>query len=286
MGRRHKLPGISKENTTRRNVLVGTGYTFGGVFLLGSISGEEDDPDDTAEASPEDEDSDDSTTEEQDDGAGEDETDSDASDTEDADSEPQWSTLESVRADEDLWDLGHDSFSGSSNAVEDTSIAGAFTVFSYSHDGTENFIIEILNDGGELERVAVNEIGEVDAVRGFGMGTGEYTLDITADGSWNIDVAEPLPPDEEIHQVPADASGDTHDVVGPIELNGGETVYASHDGDENFIVQAWDEDATSSFDQEIWVNEIGEYEGENVNQFSAIAWIAVQADGNWELEIT
>lgn len=43
MGRFDKLPGIDGENTTRRNVLVGTGYAFGGMVVLGSASSDDDD---------------------------------------------------------------------------------------------------------------------------------------------------------------------------------------------------------------------------------------------------
>lgn len=43
MGRFGKLPGIDDENTTRRNVLVGTGYAFGGLFVLGAAGDDGDD---------------------------------------------------------------------------------------------------------------------------------------------------------------------------------------------------------------------------------------------------
>ena len=38
MGLVDRLPGIDGENTTRRNVLVGSGYVFGGLIALGAIA--------------------------------------------------------------------------------------------------------------------------------------------------------------------------------------------------------------------------------------------------------
>lgn len=41
-GLRYKFPGISKGNTTRRNVLIGTGYSILGLGVLGAAAGDED----------------------------------------------------------------------------------------------------------------------------------------------------------------------------------------------------------------------------------------------------
>jgi uncharacterized protein (UPF0212 family) len=40
-GLRHRFPGISKENRTRRNVLTGVGYSFVGLVALGAVAGDE-----------------------------------------------------------------------------------------------------------------------------------------------------------------------------------------------------------------------------------------------------
>lgn len=295
MGRFDKLPGIDGENTRRRNVLIGSGYAVGGLVVLGAVlpEGEEggddpepngdDDDDDTQQAGLGNGDDDDGT-EEPDEGEGGDDDPPADEDADDEPEEPEESTLESVRADGDLWDSGHDHFSGDTQSVETISIGGMFTVFSFSHEGDGNFQITVMQDGDRVGSAA-NEIGEVDGVRGFGLENGEYQLEINANGPWELTVAQPLPPDEEIHLPPANATGDTHDVVGPIELSGGETVTGSHEGDANFIVHAWDEDATDSMGREGWFNEIGQHEGQVVNSSSGIRWIAVQANGAWELEI-
>lgn len=39
----HRIPGIDSENTTRRNVLIGSGYVFGGFVILGAIAPEPED---------------------------------------------------------------------------------------------------------------------------------------------------------------------------------------------------------------------------------------------------
>lgn len=193
--------------------------------------------------------------------------------------------LPSVGDDEDLWDEDHVEYGDEGPTVENLSIDGTFTVFEFSHDGSGNFIIELLDQAGEFEALVANEIGEIEGITGIGISGDDYQLDVTADGPWELRVAQPSPPDEEIHSPPAAANGETHDVAGPIELEGGETVAGSHQGEGNYMVTAWLEDATGLLDNELWMNEIGDHEGEVVNGLSGVSWIAIEADGTWELEI-
>ena len=296
MGRFDRLPGIDEENTTRRNVLVGSGYTLGGLVVLGAVFGDPDDDDDPGENGADDtDDTDDGaddtngaddTTDDADDTDPEevDDDDDEPDDTDDEDTGPELTTAESVRVADDLYDGGSETFTGTGDGVEEVSLGGAFTVFSFDHSGESNFAIEVLDENGDMVELVVNEIGAIEGANGFGVPNGEYTLDITADGDWTVQVGQPLPPEEDIEQIPVEMGGDTHDVYGAIQFDGLVTVSAKHEGESNFAVVVWDEDATE-FPEDILVNEIGEYDGETTLDYSGVGYVVVTADGDHEITI-
>ncbi|MFC7230715.1 hypothetical protein ACFQMM_03615 [Saliphagus sp. GCM10025308] len=264
----------------------------------GSDEGDESESDDGSNGDPEDSDGDgaedDGESDSADggdssDGGDNDDSSDDGSSSGDGDSgseEPQLTTLESISETGDYHDSNAQTLSGSGQTVTDTiTLGGAFTAFDYEHDGGSNFQVEIINEEtGETEEYLVNEIGAVDGVTGVGLPDGSYRLDVNADGDWEITVAQPFPEDSEIHSLPAEASGEGNDVVGPIELEGNTVVSGKHSGESNFIVEVVDEDATSFLDGEIIFNEIGEFEGETHVSYEGVVWVVVEADGNWELE--
>lgn len=178
------------------------------------------------------------------------------------------------------------SFSGSGQTVTDAFQAQRFTTFTYEHSGESNFIVELINDdSGESTDILVNKIGQTSGTTGIGLGDGNYVMDVDADGDWSIEVGEPAAPDGEYGVPPASITGEGSDVYGEVEIDGRATVSGSHDGSENFIVEAWEEANTSGFPDELIFNEIGSHEGETSVQLSGVYYIAVQADGSYEISI-
>lgn len=99
-----------------------------------------------------------------------------------------------------------------------------------------------------------------------------------------ISLDQPEVINDELEKVTVTAEGQGPDVVGPINLDQVSTVAGTHDGELNFIVEARTaEGGLSSWD--LIFNEIGEFEGESAMRAEGIAWIDVNADGNWTLEI-
>lgn len=166
-------------------------------------------------------------------------------------------------------------------------LADGVVGFVYEHDGESNFIAEAVDPNtGDTLSVVVNEIGAVAGARAVPAAVGAYQLAVQADGQWEIVVVEPLPPKETVRTPPASIERAGNAVVGPVALDGGETVTASHDGEGNFIVTTIAESATSGRGTELVFNEIGSVDSaQTILSMDAWTWIDVVADGDWSLTL-
>lgn len=171
------------------------------------------------------------------------------------------------------------SFSGSGAEVEqDISISGGLTVVEATHSGEENFQVSLV--GGEFDDLFVNVIGEYDGETAALIGEGEYTLDVEADGDWEVEIRQPRAASGD--SLPQSLEGDTPEVHGPFEFDGSHVAAGSHSGEGNFQAHVYP--AEGSFGELVF-NEVGQYEGETTFRHSGVGWVAVQADGDWSLEL-
>jgi len=163
-------------------------------------------------------------------------------------------------------------------ATEDFFLRSGLAVLDFEHAGSRNIIVELLDESGNRVELMINEIGSyqgktlADIPR-----SGEYILNIQADGSWNAEISQAMP--SEIPKAPETFTG-TGDDVFFVELEAGRSHFEfEHDGQSNFIVQAEG--------QVLLVNEIGAYEGSTAQnvQDSGPYIISVNADGNWSVSI-
>jgi len=249
-----------------------------------------DDADDTADDGGDDGDPDDGEDDPPDDSADDDADDGPDDDPDDDDEDtPERSpadTLASIRdfAAEDYFDGSQHVFEGVGQTVTDEfSLAGVLTVVLFDHDGESNFQVSL--EGATTEPALVNHIGAIEGATAFATDFGDHLADINADGNWSLTFAQPLAFAEDVRTLPVSASGEGQDVVGPVELPGGVTVSGEHDGESNFQVSLYDEDASGFRGRDIVFNEIGEFEGEARADLEGVAWVDVNADGEWSLEI-
>ena len=271
----------------RRRVLgaAGVGLTAAIAGCGSSDDGDEaesDDGDDPEPDDPQPDDDADDTDESADDDGDEAEEEDDGPDRSDAD------TLLNIRdtldSDEPLFDSGAETFSGNSAAVTDEiSLVPALTVIAFDHDGDANFIVEL---EGPVDDLVVNTIGPTTGAAGVATDRGDYLFDVDADSDWSMTVGQPIAPPGEIRTPGVTADGDGPAVVGPVELDQTTTFSGEHmSDDDNFIVEVYNEDASGGFADELVFNEIGEFEGETRVDPAGVAWIDVEADGAWRLEI-
>lgn len=171
-------------------------------------------------------------------------------------------------------------FSGTGQTVESgIDIADGLTVVEASHDGDSNFQVKLV-DGSEYDDLFINVIGSFDGAQADLMDAGEYMLDVSADGSWDITIRQPRSADGD--GLPATYSGNGPDVVGPAQFGGTGVAAGDHDGSSNFQARIYP--ATGSWGESLF-NEIGQFDGETTFSFEGVGWVDVNADGNWTIEL-
>lgn len=270
----------SHQNQSRRGFLATTST----LVCLGLAGCTEDDDDDGDDPSPTP-----SPTPGEDPTPTPEETPTPDEDTPTPESTPEPGTLVSLQTVSlEEWDPGVETITGTGPTVTDEfSLASVATAVIFSHDGESNFAIHWLDDDGDTVELVVNEIGAIEGARVMGTPEhGDYRFDIEADGAWELTVLQPFAPPEHEYGLPADAAGTGHDVVGVVALEGDQVISATHDGESNFIVHLIDEESSGGFDDtELVINEIGEFDGETHSTFEGYAFVGIQADGDWTIEI-
>jgi hypothetical protein len=86
---------------------------------------------------------------------------------------------------------GHySSLSGFGDDVQSFIVTGSgLRIFMMSHEGTRNFAVVLKDHSGNWVALVANEIGSYLGKKFEQLTPGTYYLDITADGSWTIDIS-------------------------------------------------------------------------------------------------
>ena len=172
------------------------------------------------------------------------------------------------------------------------------SIITMSHDGKSNFIVQLMNENGDLVDLLVNETGSFKGSKAIGvrkdnfMGAkpGAYIVNVTADGNWEILIEQLRPKDAK--SLPINFKGKSYGVSSFFTLNEGLTTFKmTHDGKSNFIITLLNSNGSLT---ELLVNEIGSYSGKKAigvkkNNFigakPGIYILSVMADGNWSISI-
>jgi hypothetical protein len=70
-----------------------------------------------------------------------------------------------------------------------TATGSGLRIFTMSHTGSHNFAVILKDGGGNYVTLLANEIGSYSGKKSERLTSGTYYLDITADGSWTIDIS-------------------------------------------------------------------------------------------------
>jgi hypothetical protein len=186
--------------------------------------------------------------------------------------------------------------SGTGQAVTESFSVDGLAIFEMTHDGSSNFAIWLLDSGGNQVELLVNEIGQFAGRKALGFTgegieppPGDYLLEVTADGSWTVAIAQPRP--SSAAAPPLQLTGTGQSVPEPFLLEEGLVVFVlSHEGTSNFAV--WLLDAFGNR-VELLVNEIGTFSGEAAigvgdgitGASPGIHYLDIAADGNWSISI-
>ncbi|WP_306059908.1 hypothetical protein [Natronococcus wangiae] len=126
----------------------------------------------------------------------------------------------------------------------------------------------------------IYEIGEYEGETAALIDADIYQLDVEADGDWELEISQPRAVSGD--SLPQSMGDDKPQVFGPFEFNGSHTATGSHSGDGNFQVHVYPPEGNFG---ELIFNEIGEYDGETTFRHDGVGYVAVQANGDWSLDL-
>jgi hypothetical protein len=176
-------------------------------------------------------------------------------------------------------------FVGAGNQVtQPFDLAAGVTLFHLKYTGTGYFGVRLLDAQGEFVELLANDIDAFDGDIVFGLeASGQYLLEIDAEGSWEIRYEQPGP----------NASGPPAPVTfngqgkraASVQLNPGLARFTlTHDGDGYFGVTLYDKNGDYV---DLLANEIGPHSGSSASSIdlAGVHWIDIQANGNWTIDI-
>ncbi|MCX6690580.1 MAG: hypothetical protein NTW33_00665 [Methanoregula sp.] len=74
------------------------------------------------------------------------------------------------------------------DVVSFTATGSGLRIFTMRHTGSSNFAIILKDGNGKYLTLLVNEIGSYSGKKSQSLTTGKYYLDVTADGTWTVDI--------------------------------------------------------------------------------------------------
>ena len=159
-------------------------------------------------------------------------------------------------------------------ATKKFELDSGFVVIEATHQGSRNFIVNLLDNNADRVELVVNHIGNYQGKKVYSIPAGEYLYEVKASGPWTIQMSQELP--NEISPE-GTVSGKGDSVVFMNISAGAKTVSFTHDGSRNFIVRA--------NDSVLLANEIGQYSGSKVQKVNdtSIYFFDIKADGNWSM---
>ncbi|APX96825.1 polysaccharide deacetylase family protein [Natronorubrum daqingense] len=151
---------------------------------------------------------------------------------------------------------------------------------SFTHDGDDEFVVELVADGGGSDVTLVTTDGNTAGESIAAVEEGSYGLEIQADGEWTIDLSQPEVHADDLDELGVEASGTGSSFVGPIWAEDDVRLEVAHDGDGEFLVDGYDADGAS----ESIVSDTGSFDSSRSFSAGGTVWINVEADGDWSLE--
>jgi hypothetical protein len=171
--------------------------------------------------------------------------------------------------------------SGNGDKVSDViTFEPGFVVFEADYKGASNFIVQLLDENGNMEELLVNEIGTFHGRNAVYLPAGgNYIVQVESEGSWTISPSQVPPDEKDIVKTPGKIEGKGADIAWVYMEEGLRRFTMEHSGESNFIVLA--------NEQALLANEIGNYSGEKAQNVedSGVYLLDIEADGTWSIDI-
>lgn len=181
------------------------------------------------------------------------------------------------------FDSARATFSEDGDATVEFDSRGGFTMVLATHEGDGPFTVAGGESGGD-PATFVEASGSGTFLTGVVMAETSYEIDVGASGAWELTLAQPDSPAEEIREPPARATGTGNAIVGPLDTRRGSLIRAVHEGDGEFAVRLFLEAGTGVFEPETLFEATGSVDSESHTATAGVVWIVVEATGSWTVE--
>lgn len=182
-------------------------------------------------------------------------------------------------------DIPPQTFNGTSQGVtQNFTLEPGLTIFRMKHQGDANWAPTLLDSQGNRVELLANEIGQFDGAKGVQVEGGQYVIDVTANGTWEIVAEQPRP--LEAPPLPANLSGNGQSVSAFFFAEQGLARFKmTHAGNANWAPILMNADGDRI---ELLANEIGKFEGEKAVRIPLgdIYLIDITANGAWTITVT
>lgn len=162
--------------------------------------------------------------------------------------------------------------------VEDGILVGSFSL-----DGGGALSADIIDEGGSASpRVFTRSAGHRTGESIISLDAGEYSLDIEAEGRWELELNQPEVHSDDLMDLPQSGlSGNGPDVIGPFWAPEAGSLSVTHDGHSAFIIDIH----AASGDWERIEETTGEFDGNRSYAVTGTVWLNIEADGTWAVDI-
>lgn len=176
------------------------------------------------------------------------------------------------------------SFSGHKNTkMEFVALDKGLYVFEITHEGRDNFYVQLCETKGDFFKMLANEIGRANISKAVAVTENKiFSLEIEADGKWNIKVKYIAPAGKKNKNRLA---GIGQQATCPVNLQRQSKLFISHQGSNNFIVELLDLEGNFV---DLLVNDVGKCElNKRVNLHQSGPYLFdIKADGKWKIKIS
>jgi len=177
------------------------------------------------------------------------------------------------------------SLSGSGDATPSFQAAGGLAVLTANCGCSGNFAVDIDDSSGNQDYTPIDADGSYSGSVGENLNTAQYTLDVTADGPWTIDVTQPR--DQPGAALPHKYSGKGQKIVGPFAAGSAVRLQSENttaDGG-NFTVEVLNSVGSEA---DIPVDEVGSYSGSTISSglSGTPYYLDVDSDGTWSITVS
>jgi hypothetical protein len=176
---------------------------------------------------------------------------------------------------------------------EPFNLESGLVIFRMSHQGSQNFIVHLLDKNGApvadpRSGILANTIGPFQGSQAVEAKAAQYAIDVKADGPWTVTVEQPRPTSAEAI---TSFNGNSTTATDFFQLSSGLKQFEmSHQGSQNFIVRLLDKNGAPvrNLVNGTLANAIGPFNGAKSVRIPKddIYLLQVEANGPWTIEIT